>query len=361
MQARGREAFRPRVSYEAMLQQRALVSAILRRFNEDTGLKLEDERGQATFVEALREALSYPPSTKWLASLLKEVVKAIEDRGGECSDELMELVVDTASKRASLSDTDVEAYYSIYDICGKTIACRAMRLHNDVGTKIWGAGLFLSSLCINRPDIFARRRVVELGCGIGLTGLCLAAAAAATAPPESVVLTDYTLDTMNNLDHNIELNRSIISSDCALSTLRLDWTLYKDPDSQYYRDITQQLGSVDIILAADCTYSPDICIDLTKTIKLMLQTSKGSRKEMGRHSLDDEDAPACLRAPPYAIVASTLRNEDTFQCFLAALEESCMLIDDITEWTAPTASQRSVFYQSDVSVEVIKVFCLRVQ
>jgi predicted nicotinamide N-methyase len=280
----------------------------------------------------------------------------------------MELVVETASKRASLKDDHEEAFYSIYAIGDKTVACRSMRMHNEVGTKVWGAGLFLSSLCINRPDLFASRRVVELGCGIGLTGLCLSIA---KSPPRSIVLSDYTADTMNNLSHNIELNRPIVSSDCSLMTLRLDWTLYKDASSQYHQNVAQKLGAVDVILAADCTYSPDICVDLTESIKLMLQTSnretmmspKYNQMQATRDGSSDEVTPitpSCMKTFPYALVASTLRSEETFLCFQAALRESDMIVDDITEWAA-TAGQSSLFYQSDVSVEVIKVFCLRLR
>jgi predicted nicotinamide N-methyase len=280
----------------------------------------------------------------------------------------MELVVETASKRAVLKDDQEEAFYSIYSINEKTIACRSLRMHNEVGTKIWGAGLFLSSLCINRSDLFANRRVIELGSGIGLTGLCLSTA---KSPPRDIILSDYTVDTMNNLKHNLDLNRAAVSLGCSLTALRLDWTLYKDVTSQYYKNIAGKLGSVDVILAADCTYSPDICVDLTESIKSMLQASYNAidmPRECCLYTTSDESldevmasTPSCLKAFPYALVASTLRNEETFQCFQAALRESNMIVDDITEWAVSAAGQSNYFYQSDVSVEVIKVFCLHLQ
>lgn len=74
--------------------------------------------------------------------------------------------------------------------------------HNDVGVaKVWEAGAALAEYIIYNPFMIKDRNVVELGAGVGLTGLVAAAYGA-----KSVHMTDYTVPTLENLKYNVKGN-----------------------------------------------------------------------------------------------------------------------------------------------------------
>ena len=77
--------------------------------------------------------------------------------------------------------------------------------HNDVGvSKVWEAGACLAEYIIHNPQYIRDRHVVELGAGVGLTGLV----AAGVAKAKSVHMSDYTEACLDNLAHNVSENRS---------------------------------------------------------------------------------------------------------------------------------------------------------
>lgn len=82
------------------------------------------------------------------------------------------------------------------------LSIRVYPHHNDVGVaKVWEAGAALAEYIIHNPDIIRGRKVLELGAGVGLTGLVAAAFGA-----ESMHLTDYTVPTLENLAYNVRSN-----------------------------------------------------------------------------------------------------------------------------------------------------------
>ncbi len=101
--------------------------------------------------------------------------------------------------------------------------------HNDVGVaKVWEAGACLAEYILCHPEVVRGRKIVELGAGVGLTGLVAAAAAAAASASCSssnfsggrgndggnvvgggdlfVHMTDYTEACLENMACNVELN-----------------------------------------------------------------------------------------------------------------------------------------------------------
>ena len=75
--------------------------------------------------------------------------------------------------------------------------------HNDVGVaKVWEAGAALSEYILHDPHVINGRHVVELGAGVGFTGLIAAACCGA----KSVHMTDYTVSTLENLAYNVDSN-----------------------------------------------------------------------------------------------------------------------------------------------------------
>mmetsp|Transcript_37511 Transcript_37511/g.43787 ORF Transcript_37511/g.43787 Transcript_37511/m.43787 type:complete len:398 (-) Transcript_37511:30-1223(-) len=77
-----------------------------------------------------------------------------------------------------------------------------------LGCALWDGGLVLARWIYARGStVFARRSVIELGCGVGLAGIMAAHWA------ESVVLTDYIDETVRNALYNVGLNSSSDADD----------------------------------------------------------------------------------------------------------------------------------------------------
>lgn len=184
--------------------------------------------------------------------------------------------------------------------------------------------------------------------GVGLTGLCLAAS---RAPPCSITVSDYGSETLENLQFNVELNKS--TSTVSVETISLDWCY---PSSfSYLRP--------DIVLAADCTYSPDICISLVSCIQSILLNGGTNSVSLldfiSSHYFNEILNEEAYKKQPFALIASTLRNEETFYVFQREIESSQLHMIDITDWGA-TKLTGNLFFQSDKSAEIIKLFYIYV-
>lgn len=97
-------------------------------------------------------------------------------------------------------------------------------------------GLALAEWCLRNTALLVGRRVLELGCGVGLTGLAVSVA----CDPLSYTLTDSHPRVLSALEHNLALNQKLLSGTRVSASL-LDW---EDPDS------CKQAEPVDLVLAA---------------------------------------------------------------------------------------------------------------
>ena len=83
------------------------------------------------------------------------------------------------------------------------IQIRTYPHHNDVGVaKVWEAGACLAEYIIYNPHCVEDKNVVELGAGVGLTGLI----AAGVCQAKSMHMTDYTEVCLDNLSYNVDIN-----------------------------------------------------------------------------------------------------------------------------------------------------------
>jgi predicted nicotinamide N-methyase len=70
------------------------------------------------------------------------------------------------------------------------------------GWTVWGCSPVFARLAIERPELFDGKNVLELGAGCGLAGLAVACCTKAA----SICISDYPVETMRNMLHNIALN-----------------------------------------------------------------------------------------------------------------------------------------------------------
>jgi predicted nicotinamide N-methyase len=117
----------------------------------------------------------------------------------------------------------------------------------DDGVHQWESGIVLARWCIGNEDRIRNARVLELGSGTGLAGICCEKYCRAS----SVTLTDYNAKVLENIERNKELNLS------QVRVVRLDWT----QPSSYIDD------KFDIIIGSDLVYIGAPISQLADTIQ----------------------------------------------------------------------------------------------
>lgn len=270
--------------------------------------------------------------------------------------------------------------------------CAVASSWQDVGLVPWEAAYVLAEYCMLHPELVAGQRVVELGAGLGLTGLLLARYAAAA----EVTLTDYSPRVLANAEATIQRSGAFLSQ-----PLRAEARGNRRPPpaamQRLYRPGRIHVQALDwmefspaavrgmgagLWLAADVTYAPELCAPLASLLACALGAGGGkgnasagpppcSPEEAGdtgqssgepcasgapfRHvvpfeyvsagsPMDGDQAgeeqggngaqPARVEAPlparPAALVACAQRNRETFEVFLAALRTEGLLATDIS-------------------------------
>ncbi len=257
-----------------------------------------------TDAEIQFDDIEYLPSEKYVAKLVKRYTTRLETEGIELEDNNLASLVcyfsmARISKLPDPADSCLLAYrvplvekggrdlskQMKYDFLG----IRIYPHHNDVGVaKVWEAGACLAEYLIKHSDCVRGRRVIELGAGVGLTGLIAAAVGA-----ESVHMTDYTDATLENLSYNVSINNKWLADrgigTDAVSIGHLEWGEYAEHDCCSH--------PADVLIAADVVYTVECIPDLVATVSKFLSAG-GS-----------------------ALFATTYRNRSTFALFESELEK----------------------------------------
>lgn len=156
---------------------------------------------------------------------------------------------------------------------------------------------------MKNKQLFLNKTVLELGSGIGLTGLCVAL----NCNPSRIALTDCHQSVLNSLCANVNLNTiskhcketTCTTSRCLLSktingstvleVLNLPW---EQVDEEFYKE-----RAVDVILAADVVFDSSLFSPLLKCVKCFFIVCE--KTEM--------------------VLACTERNKKTLEVFLQLL------------------------------------------
>lgn len=262
------------------------------------------------------------PLGVWLWLLLIPVLcdaLELEATGADVDDdlasELMTFLSHSQMGDSLQSDDLHHVSYSVHD-CEKSseetvVTCRVTAVFNEVGLKIWEAGWFLAEYILAYPEFFRDRCVLELGAGVGFSGLVLAAC----TRPRRVLLSDYAPNVMQNLRYNVEINSSKYR--CPVDVVTLDWDTWQ-PSEQ--GDELQP----DILLAGDCVYDIASFPSLVRVLHAFMDMPS-ERQRM-------------------AIFASTIRNQTTFQAFLDQLEQFEIEYLDVTTEALQAMGQQSFKY-----------------
>ncbi|WFD36373.1 hypothetical protein MCUN1_003252 [Malassezia cuniculi] len=152
-----------------------------------------------------------------------------------------------------------------------------------VGVQTYAASVIMADLLVTCPGAFHESlrkgaapralSVYELGAGTGVVGIVAAQLLAACAPDPGnteVVITDYHVDVMGNLEHNLDAHLKLGYPTVSVSARALDWrdcdairngdksseSVYGVGSGRFETPPLPPPHSVHLILAADVIYDP---------------------------------------------------------------------------------------------------------
>jgi hypothetical protein len=204
-------------------------------------------KAQESFmVDVVQVYEEFPPSLRWLKALLKLIEKDISLQCEEgMIDSLTEKIISLQNSNC-YQDEDDSAFVTCLLPKSEKATFRIMRSHNQVGTRLWAAGLFLAEVIMKHPGLLANKTVVELGAGCGCTSLLAVKSAENTESlPKKLILTDNMPTVLDNLKANVLLNetdsialapteQSGSSEKCLIAVEHLDFCDASPEDCQKY-------------------------------------------------------------------------------------------------------------------------------
>jgi predicted nicotinamide N-methyase len=154
-----------------------------------------------------------------------------------------------------------------------TITLPYVERADSVGSSLWPSSMAGAILFCNSPTLQSAvqgKNVLEVGSGLGLGGLVVAAAGG----PRSCVLTDNDPDLVEQLERHI--GTMLGKSDCALSVHRLDWR-----DSCLNGD---QEPTYDICMGFDVGYYYYLVTPLVTTLRVNLKPKNARLLVIGQYN-----------------------------------------------------------------------------
>jgi hypothetical protein len=190
----------------------APIDLVISNFAARQACDLSSLESQETFASMLsREWNDLGPSHRYLRSLVRRFATHCEPE----DDVLVELIYRASLVNDAIPDPTVTGNQTFRlntssncDHDHGQVKIRVFPQHNDVALKFWEAGACLAEYVVQYPDMVRHKRVVELGAGVGLTGIVMAGCCQST----SVHMTDYSVSCLENMNHNIAMNKEWLQS-----------------------------------------------------------------------------------------------------------------------------------------------------
>ncbi|NWX22476.1 EF2KT methyltransferase, partial [Aegotheles bennettii] len=251
----------------------------------------------------------FPPSTKYRRCFLTELIKKHESTTAEPQDELYDALAGVLNEEESTHC--YRNYLLPTGACVTLSESVAMISEGTTGLVTWDAALHLAEWAMENSTVFSNRTVLELGSGMGFTGIAICK----TCSPKTYIFSDHHHRVLQQLMENIRLNGFVLEPDtpqhiqAESQGQEAEATNYQAPivivtELDWGSVTEKQLLDIqpDIVVAADVVYDPEI----TSALIGMLQKLSAFRTD---------------RKPPEVYIASTIRNPDTYLLFQAELNK----------------------------------------
>ncbi|KAM3826835.1 protein-lysine N-methyltransferase EEF2KMT [Vipera latastei] len=282
--------------------------------------------------------LKYPPSVQYRRRFLSELIKKHESTSAEPLDQLYEALGDVLK-----TEEVTHCYKSYFLPSGDAITLGenvAIVSQGTTGLVTWDAGLYLAEWALENSDVFRSRRILELGSGIGLTGIAICKA----CRPRDYIFSDHHEGVLQQLSENIQLNGLTLEPDSGshrikaspnhqdhldddqvrISIKELDWNLVS-------KDELARLQA-DVILAADVVYDPEVSQHLIGVLQ------KFPRDHRNRET-------------PEVYIAFNIRNPDTYHDFQMQLDKV-----EIGWQIVPTSWKNLFPYDQHATIIILRLY-----
>lgn len=270
----------------------------------------EQQEALCAQLAALQAAHGPPP-----AASRRGFLKAYAAR---CGADVSEALVEAQAAAMAAADSQT-ACCRVYEIGGAAMIAleehgAALVAQGTTGLRSWLAAVALAELAAAEPQWFDGRRVLELGAGPGLAGL----AVARLARPTSLILSDVHPDVLALLRRNVrraataaaeehssawrlvdaegDIIQAQQSNHCTVRVADVPWGNVRALDAL--------LPSVDMLIGSDIVYDVETIPPLVQTLQQFLTAKAGGDTQPSRR----------------AIIASTIRNPDTYAAWRTALD-----------------------------------------
>ncbi|CAK9810785.1 Protein-lysine N-methyltransferase EEF2KMT [Anthophora quadrimaculata] len=274
----------------------------------------------------------YPVKRSYQKAFLKWLMSKIEEEGGEIYDSIYTAYCKLIS--ASIDESIHYRHFLIQNECISIQESTNIISEGTTGLCSWQGAAELSKWCIENKNKFCEKVILELGCGVGLTGLCIIK----KCSPKQYIFTDCHKTVLEMVSENVKLNLfckrniqpllnnnrlklQITHCHTDVKVMELRWE-----DINKY--INEQWIIPDIIIGADILYDADLFYSLVLGLKTIL-------------SFNDR----------YAIIAATIRNVDTFSHFVHHLEHHNLSFE---EYGIP--QQMIHISLTDLPIKILKIF-----
>nr|XP_057904558.1 protein-lysine N-methyltransferase EEF2KMT [Doryrhamphus excisus] len=257
---------------------------------------LESSKSSQLILDVLNQTClhphckKFPPSARYRKYFLGELIRRVEAADCEPLDQLYDALGEVLSAQEG-----AEGYRTFLLPCGGTVSLlenRALISEGTTGLVTWDAALYLAEWALDHPQTFAGRKVLELGSGLGFTGVTVCR----SCGPSKYVFSDGHGSVLRRLEDNVRLNRLFQEeTPPEVSVEELDWS-----------NVTEEhLDAIDadVVIAADVVYDPDIVPVLVQLLSRILR-----RK--------------CGRVLPDVFICSTVRNRQTYEGFTKQLGDA---------------------------------------
>lgn len=145
-----------------------------------------------------------------------------------------------------------------------------------IGHALWASAHVMSQYLVSHPEVLNKKKVLELGCGVGLAGLV---AGKLVDDPSRVVLTDGDEHVFDALEANVERNFPETECPCA-DPAGIGPTSFRGPPKlevlywgEQVEEFKQKHGTFDVILGADVLYHGPCVQPLLETVRDLLKDS----------------------------------------------------------------------------------------
>uniref|UniRef100_G3PQ28 Eukaryotic elongation factor 2 lysine methyltransferase n=1 Tax=Gasterosteus aculeatus aculeatus TaxID=481459 RepID=G3PQ28_GASAC len=288
-----------------------------------------------------------PPSVRYRKRFLSELIRREEAAGCDPLDELYDALAEVI---AAEDTTECYKSYLLYSFRALQPGGGAVSLLESValisegttGLVTWEAALYLAEWALDHRHTFTGRTVLELGSGVGLTGVAICR----SCGPSRYVFSDCHPEVLQKLRGNVRRNGL---TEPAAAVEELDWTTVtgarvaqvgadvviaagQSPEGRSWCKTITKISLPEMQMfppsGADVVYDPEVVESL---VKLLSEVLRGSSPEL--------------------LVCSTVRNQETYGGFKQQLRGAGI------EHRVMSGDVSRVFHYDRVApVEIISLF-----